>query len=101
MQQTPKQIQEEQRSMMGAMVLVIAILFGFQYLFKQPNQDQQLQEITSETVVAEQIQNEKIPLKNTSKDGKHIDLLSDALSGKFKDQHVFCFLEVLYHLHIS
>ena len=47
MQQTPKQIQEEQRSMMGAMVLVIAILFGFQYLFKQPNQDQQLQEITS------------------------------------------------------
>ena len=34
MQQTPKQIKSEQRSMMLAMVLVIAVLFGFQYLKK-------------------------------------------------------------------
>ena len=34
MQQTPKQIREEQRAMMWTMILVIAILFGFQYFSK-------------------------------------------------------------------
>ena len=38
MKQTPKQIKSEERSMMWAMILIIAVLFGFKYISPQPKQ---------------------------------------------------------------
>ena len=79
MQQTPKQIKSEQRSMMWSMILIIAVLFGFQYLSK-PREEvppQQEQEIVNAA-----FEKPEVVTKSAVNLGKHINISSDSLNGK-------------------
>ena len=78
MQQTPKQIKAEQRSLMWSMILIIAVLFGFQYL-QRPTKE----EVKAEASVqqAEFIQPE-IVTKSIQTSVQHVSLTNEALSGQ-------------------
>ena len=80
MQQTPKQIKSEERSMMGAMILVLIVLFCFQY-FSRPSTP--VPETTEPVVVTEP----EVPQKQiTSQLPKHassaVKIDTPALSGQ-------------------
>lgn len=79
MQQTPKQIKSEQRSMMWAMVLIIAVLFSFQYLNKpQESQQQQLEGVSQELFT----ESEPVVAKTMPTSVKHISVDNSSLSGQ-------------------
>lgn len=78
MQQTPKQIRSEQRSMMWSMVLIIAVLFGFQY-FMKPKDEAVSQ---TEEVVEEAFEKPEIVTKTVASSVKHVMIETDALKGQ-------------------
>ena len=79
MQQTPKQIQSEQRSMMWSMILVIAVLFGFQYIYK-PKTEVQTEQPTE--AVQENFVQPEVVTKTLIRSGQHILVDSPALVGQ-------------------
>lgn len=79
MQQTPKQIQSEQRSMMWAMILIVAVLFGFQYL-KKSEPTQSLEE--TQTAVLEAFSEPQIVHKENITSTKHIKIENESLQGE-------------------
>ena len=79
MQQTPKQIKSEQRSMMWSMILIIAVLFCFQYMHK-PKTDalnNQTQEVVQAAFVEPEVITNNMPATDL-----HITVNSPALSGQ-------------------
>ncbi|MBQ3695928.1 MAG: membrane protein insertase YidC [Alphaproteobacteria bacterium] len=79
MQQTPKQIQSEQRSMMWSMILIIAVLFGFQYLSK-PAQEQAAD--TQEPAEQVFVKQEEIVTKNIPDSVPHVAVENESLKGR-------------------
>ena len=79
MQQTPKQIKSEQRSMMLAMILIIAVLFGFQYL-KKPEQVE-LENATDQSKVSVPFEEPQIVPQKSSLSA-HLTIESDSLRGQ-------------------
>ena len=77
MQQTPKQIQSEQRSMMWSMILIIAVLFGFQY-FTRPTP----QEDVKPEEVEEAFEQPEIVTKTVASSARHVAIENDTISGK-------------------
>ena len=78
MQQTPRQIQSEQRSMMWAMILVIAVLFGFQYFTKPASQIEQ-----AETEVAQEtFAQPEVIVKTPLKEVRHITIDNESIQGQ-------------------
>ena len=79
MQQTPKQIKAEQRSMMWAMILIIAILFGFQY-FQKPLP--KATEPVEEEKQGEALVVQEVVQKNIVFNAKHVSVDNDSVRGQ-------------------
>ncbi len=79
MQQTPKQIKAEQRSMMWSMILIIAVLFGFQY-FSKPTQNGDKYEQAMN--VQEAFEKPEIVTEKVDSSVKHVGVENDALKGE-------------------
>ena len=78
MQQTPKQIKSEQRSMMWSMILIIAVLFGFQY-FTKPSQDK----MNNESVEIQQaFEKPEVVTKSIISSAQHVRIENDAVQGQ-------------------
>jgi len=79
MQQTPKQIKSEQRSMMWSMILIIAVLFGFQY-FTKPAQE--TNQATEQEIVQEAFEKPEVVTKSVASSAKHVAVENESLKGE-------------------
>lgn len=82
MKQTPKQIKSEERSMMWAMILIIAVLFGFRYISPQEKQINVVEnQLIAEQEAAKALAEVEIVPATTDKPQKEIAIESSALQG--------------------
>jgi len=81
MQQTPQQIKSEQRSMMWAMILIIALLMGWQYVMKPV--EKKTEELPQEAPVATTtVETPAVIEKPVISSAKHIDINTNSLTGQ-------------------
>lgn len=78
MQQTPKQIKAEQRSMMWSMILIVAVLFGFQYLQKPSKEIKDINEKTAQEAFAQP----EVVTKSVPTSAQHVSIENTAINGK-------------------
>ncbi len=81
MQQTPQQIKSEQRSMMWTMILIIALLMGWQYIMAPSDKKAEIAS-QEQTEVAAVVESPAMIEKTVVSSAKHININTDSLSGQ-------------------